>query len=88
MTSQNVIWALRHFRELILGYKIHVQTYHYAMKETFKDNNFIGQFARWQLTIQEINPTFSSIPVKANSVADALSRSVAAISAITENPAL
>ncbi len=40
--SLAVIWALRHFRELILGYKIHVHTDHYAVTETFKGNNFTG----------------------------------------------
>ncbi len=81
--SLAVIWALRHFRELILGYKIHVHTDHYAVKEIFKSNNFTVQFARWQPTIQEFNPTFSYIPGKANSVIDALSRNIATISAIT-----
>ncbi len=64
--SLAVIWTLRNFRELILGYKIHVHTDHYAVTETFKGNNFTGQFARWHLTIQEFNPTFSYIPGKAN----------------------
>ncbi len=92
MTSQSVslavIWALRHFRELILGYKIHVHIDHYAVTETLKGNNITDQFARWHLTIQEFNPTFSYIPGKANSVADALSRNVAAIYTITDYPAM
>ncbi len=83
-----VIWALRHFRELILGYKIHVYTDNYAVTETFKGNNFTGQFARWHLTIREFNPTFLYISGKANSVANALSCNVATISSITENPAM
>ncbi len=77
--SLAVIRALCHFRERSLGYKIHVHTDHYAVTETFKGNNFTGQFARWYLTIQEFNPTISYIPGKANSAADVLSRPVATI---------
>ncbi len=84
--SLAVIWALSHFDKLLLGYKIHVHTH--AVTETFKGNNNTGQFARWQLTIQEFNPTFSYMPGKANLVADGLSRNVVAISAITKNPAM
>ncbi len=92
MTSQSeslaVIWALRPFRELIFYYKIHVHTGHYAVTETFKGNSFTGQFARWQLMIQEFNPTFSYIPGKVNPVTDALSRNVAPVSAVVDHVAM
>ncbi len=86
--SLAVNWALRHFRELILGYKIHVHTDHYGVTETFKSINFTSQFARCHLTIQEFNPTILYSPGNANSMADVLSCNVATISVMTENPAM
>ena len=77
-----VVWALRHFRDLILGYPIHVFTDHYAVTELFKGKNLAGKFARWQLTVQEYNPSFSHIPGKANTVADALSHNVAPVTVL------
>lgn len=82
--SYAIVWALRHFRELILGYKVHVYTDHYACTEIFKGNNLTGKFARWQLTIQEFNPTFAYLPGKVNKVADALSRNVAPVIVVNE----
>ena len=74
-----VVWALRHFRVLILGYKIHVLTDHYAVTEIFKGTNLTDKFARWQLTVNTFNPSFSYLPGKLNTVADALSRNVAPV---------
>ena len=74
-----VIWALRHFRDLILWYMIHVLKEHYAVTEIFKGKNVTGKLAHSQSTIQEFNTTFSFSPVKANAVADALSRNIAPI---------
>ena len=86
--SLAVVWALRHFRDLILGYRIHVLTDHYAVTELFKGNSLTGKFARWQLTVQEFNPSFSYIPGKSNTVADALSRNVAHVSLLTDTQSL
>lgn len=83
-----VVWSLRHFRDIILGYKIHVLTDHFAVTELFKGTSLTGKFARWQLTVQEYNPTFAYIPGKANSVADALSRHVAPVTMLTTSQPL
>ena len=77
--SLSVVLSLRHFRELILGYKMYVLTDHYAVTEIFKGKNVTGKLAHSQSTIQEFNTTFSFSPVKANAVADALSRNIAPI---------
>ena len=86
--SYAIIWALRHFRELILGYNVHVFTDHYACTEIFKGDNLTGKFARWQLTIQEFNPRFSYLPGKMNVVADSLSRNVAPVSVVVDDSTL
>ncbi len=86
--SLAVVWALCHFRELILGYKIHVYTDHYAVTEIFKGTNFTGKFPRWQLTVQEFNPTISYIAEKASLVVDAPSRNVAPVFALVDNPVM
>ncbi len=74
--SLAVVWALRHFRDIILGYQVHVLTDHYAVTEMFKGKNLTGKYARWYLTVQEYNPKFSHIPGRINKVADALSRHI------------
>ncbi len=53
-----VVWALKHFRNIIRGYPITVFTQHAAVTELFKGKNLIGRLARWYLTIQEFNRTF------------------------------
>ncbi len=50
------IWALKHFRDIILGNPVIVFTDHAAVTEFFKDRNLTGRLARWYLTIHEFNP--------------------------------
>ncbi len=66
-----VVWALKHYREIILGYNITVFTDHAAITELFR-----GRLARWYLTVQVLNPTFKFLPGRANVVADGLSFNV------------
>ncbi len=71
-----VVWALRHLRDIILGYPITVFTDHAPVTELFKGRNLTGRLARWYLTIQEFGPTFKYLLGRANVVADSLSRNV------------
>ncbi len=74
-----VVWALRHFKDLIYGYPIHVKTDHAAVVELFNQKHLSGKLTRWSLIIQDFNPTFAYLPGKANVVADALSRCIGAL---------
>ncbi len=80
-----VVRALRHFRNIILGYSITVYTDHAAVTELFKGKNLTGRLARWYLTIQEFAPSFKHLPRRANVVADSLSRNVL-VGAVAEKP--
>ncbi len=77
-----VVWALKHFGDIILGCPITVFPDHAAVTELFKGRNLTGRLVRWYLTIQEFNPTFRYLLGRANVVADSLSRNVT-VGAIT-----
>ena len=69
-----IIDALKHFRLIIFGYKIHVYTDHIAIKDLFKYPNRSGRRARWFLNIMDYDISFHYIPGRLNAVADCLSR--------------
>ncbi len=78
-----VVWALKHFKDIVLGYLITIYTDHAAVTELFKGKNLTGRHARWYCTIQEFAPKFKYLPCRGNVVADALSRN-ASVGAITD----
>ena len=69
-----VIFALKKFHYLILGYKISIFTDHAPLRTLFQSKDLSGRLARWAGIIQEYHPTIHYLPGKANKVADALSR--------------
>ena len=75
MEAFAVVWALKHFRDIIYKYPVTVYTDHSAVLQLLKEKNLSGRLARWFLTIEEFNPIIKYLPDKAN-VADALSRNV------------
>ncbi len=54
-----VIWALKHYRDIIYGYSITIYTDHSAVTQLFKGKNLSGRLARWFLTIEEFNPVLN-----------------------------
>ncbi len=73
-----IVWALRHFRDLIYGYPITVYTDHKAATDLFKGRNLTGHLARWMFILEDYKPDIQYVPGKANVGADMHSRNVAA----------
>ncbi len=68
-----VVWALKHFSDIVYGYPITVYTDHSAVTQLFSVKHLTGCLARWYLTVMLFEPTIKYLPGKANTVADALS---------------
>jgi transposase InsO family protein len=81
-----IVWALKAFREIILGYPLQVYTDHQPVLGFFKGQNLSGKLARWYLTIMEFQPhiEINYIPGRVNHVADCLSRHP--VGAISKTP--
>ena len=72
-----LVWGLKKYKHLILGYKVHVLTDHKPLLDLFKKREFINnsKFNRWFLSVLEFNPQIKYIPGSSNTLADGLSRS-------------
>ncbi len=71
-----VVWTLKHFRDIILGYPITVFTDNAPVTGLLSGRNLTGRLAQWYLTIQEFGPTFKYLPGSANVVADSLTKNI------------
>ena len=71
-----VVWALKKFRQLILGFPVQVITDHLPVVDLFKKRAFVqnAKFNRWFLSVLEFNPSFRYLPGRYNTLADAMSR--------------
>ncbi len=78
-----VVWALKHFRDIIYSYPITVSTDYSAVTQLFSGKNLTGCLARWCLTVMQFEPTIKYLPGKANTVAGALSHNIP-VAAVTQ----
>ncbi len=78
-----MVWALQHFRDIIMGYKITVYTDHSPIMEIFKGRNLNSKLVHWYLTIWTYSPEIIYTKGHQNVVADALSRNTC-VGAIAE----
>ena len=69
-----IIFALRHFKEIILGYRVIVHTDHRSLTPALTGKDPYGRKARYQLTLGEFDCEFTYVRGKENAPPDALSR--------------
>ena len=69
-----VVWALRNYKYIILGYPIVVITDHKPLLALFRKAPPDALMSRWMVLIQEYQPLIRHIPGKQNVLADVLSR--------------
>lgn len=68
-----IVWALKYFRDIILGYKVMVHTDHMPLT-SLNGNDPYGRRARYQDILGDFDVTFVYIQGRANVAADTLSR--------------
>ncbi len=71
-----VVWALKHFRDIIMGYNITVYTDHSPITKIFRSRNLSGGLARWYLKTQTYDPEIRYTKGSSNTVTDSLSRNI------------
>ena len=69
-----IVWALRHYKYVILGYPIVVITDHKPLLAIFRKVPPDALMSRWMVLVQEYCPHIRHIPGKTNILADVLSR--------------
>ena len=69
-----VVWALHHYKYLVLGYQIIIITDHKPLLAIFRKEPPDALMSRWMVLIQEFSPHIRHIPGRANTSADSLSR--------------
>ncbi len=63
LEALGVVWALKHFRDIIYGYPITVYTAQSAVTQLFREKDLTGRLARWYLTVMQFEPTIKYLPV-------------------------
>lgn len=74
-----MVWVLKHFRDLVFGYSVHILTDHGLAVEFFKNKKHTSLLARWYLTKQYFIPTFEYLEGKTKTAVNAPSREVALV---------
>ena len=69
-----VVWGLKKFRYLILGYDVTILTDHLPLVSLFRKNVPSGTLGRWAVIAQEFQPRLKYIKGKSNILADCMSR--------------
>ena len=72
--TKREVWALRHYKYLVLGYQIIIITEHKPLLAIFRKEPPDALMSRWMVLIQEFSPHIRHIPGRANILADSLSR--------------
>jgi hypothetical protein len=75
MEAYAIVWALKRWREYLLGQHFVIQTDNRALTWLFKSKELDGKIARWVMAIMEFDFDIEHRPGKDNTIADALSRS-------------
>jgi hypothetical protein len=79
-----IVWTLHHLRQVLLGSPVTVYTDHSNL--LFLTTAKLQRIQRWKLLLDEYDLTIVHVPGSKNSMADVLSRSVAAVSMLPAFP--